>query len=629
MITRRTALTLLASVALPSISFAEAPSLAAEVRLGTLPPLPERLPRNPRVVDLPAMGRSTGRYSGSLRMLISGQRDVRLIPIYSYARLVGYNADLRLAPDLLAGFEAEDDRIYTLHLREGHRWSDGSPFTAADFEYCWRDMMNNPELYRGGPPVDLIADGKVVAFEVIDPLTVRYTFASPMPDFLPKLAAPLPLILFAPHQYMRQFHASYQTPEKLAELVEINRVDDWQSLHAKMVRSIRPENPDLPTLEAWRPRTAPPAEQFVFERNPYYHRVDQMGQQLPYFDRIVLAVASAEIIAAKTATGESDLQANGITFPDYTLMKQAEKQHPLKVSLWRRTQGSSVSLLPNLNCNDPVWRKLFQDVRMRRALSVAINRKELNKVNFFGLGRESADTILPDSQLYKPEYASAWAQYDPDLANALLDELGLTERGGGNIRLLPDGRQAGIVVETAGESTMEVDVLELITDHMRDVGIAIYIRSTQRDVFRSRAMGGEVQMAVWQGLDNAVPTADMSPDGLAPTSADQLQWPVWGTWYASAQTAGKAPDMPEAIQLIELLHRWRASTTTPQRTRIWGEMLRLWADQVFSIGTVNAAPQPIVRAVRMRNIPNDALYGFTPTSFLGAYMPDTFYMARE
>jgi len=629
MITRRSALSLLASVALPAAAWAESPFFAIEVKMGNMPPLPERLPRQPRVIDLPAMGRSTGRLGGSVRMLVSGQRDVRLLPIYSYARLVGYDADLNLVPDILAGFEAVEDRIFTLHLREGHRWSDGTPFTAEDFRYGWDDMMNNADLYRGGPPVDLIADGKVVEFSVIDPVTVRYTFASPMPDFLPKLAAPLPLILFVPQAYMKTFHAKYQTPEKLAELIEQNRVDDWQSLHAKMGRSIRPENPGLPTLEAWRPRTAPPAEQFVFERNAYFHRVDQTGQQLPYFDRIILDVASADIIPAKTATGESDLQAGGISFPDYTLMKQAEKQHPLKVSLWRRTQGSSVSLFPNLNCKDAVWRKLFQDVRMRRALSVAINRNEINKVNFFGLGRESADTVLPESQLFRPEYASAWAQHDPDLANRLLDELGLTERGGGGIRLLPDGRQAGIVVETAGESSLETDVLELIVDHMRDVGIAIYIRASQRDIFRSRAMGGEVQMSVWAGLDNGVPTADMAPDQLAPTHSDQLQWPVWGSWYMSAETAGEAPDLPEAMQLVALLKAWRNTTTTAARAEIWAQMLVLWGDQVFSIGTVNSAPQPIVRAARMRNVPEDALYGFTPTSFLGAYMPDTFYYARE
>ena len=181
---------------------------------------------------------------------------------------------------------------------------------------------------------------------------------------------------------------------------------------------------------------------------------------------------------------------------------------------------------------------------MRRALSVAINREEMNKVIFFGLGRESADTVLPESPLFRPEYAPAWAQYDPALANRLLDELGLTERGGGGIRLLPDGRKAGIVVETAGESTLETDVLELIVDHMREVGIAIYIRTSQRDVFRSRAMAGEVQMSGLAGLDNGVPTADMSPDSTGAHGRDQLQWPVWGSWYASAETQAKPPIWP-------------------------------------------------------------------------------------
>ncbi len=625
MITRRTTLALLASVALPLRAAADAPLFEADVAAGNLPPMASRLPDNPRVMDLPAMKRQTGRQGGTIRTLVGGQRDIRLVPLYSYSRLVGYDENRALQPDILAAIEADENRVYTLHLRKGHRWSDGNPFTAADFQYAWDDVINNPDLYRGGPPVDLQSGGATCSFEVIDDLTVRYTFAAPSPDFLPKLAAPLPLMLFMPQVYMRGFHATYQTPEKLAELIEVNRVDDWQGLHQKMSRTNRPENPDLPTLEAWRPRTPPPSEQFVFERNPYFHRVDQTGTQLPYVDRMVLDVASADIIAAKTATGESDLQVVGVDFPDYTLMKQAEKLHPLHVSLWRRTQGSSVSLLPNLNCTDDVWRGLFQDVRMRRALSVAINREELNKVIYFGLARESADTVLPESPLFRPEYASAWSNYDPDMANALLDELGLTDRESGNIRKLPDGRQAGIVVETAGESSLETDVLELIRDHMREVGLAIYIRASQRDIFRSRALAGDVQMSVWQGLDNGVPTADMAPDGLAPTSPDQLQWPLWGSWYSSVETAGAPPDLDAAQELVRLLGQWRQSTTTAVRTQIWHQMLALRADQVFTIGTINASHQPVVRSSRLRNVPEDGLFGFVPTSFFGAYAPDTFF----
>lgn len=630
MITRRMALALLATAALPrGLRAEESALLSGPVTAGTLPPEAARLPKVPRVIDLGAMGRRPGRQGGTMRMIIGGQRDIRYLPINSYARLVGYDESLTLRPDILEAFEVEEDRIFTFRLREGHRWSDGSPFTAEDFRYVWDDVLHNATLSKGGPPLDLKANGAVAAFEVLDPLTVRYTFPAPAPDFLPKLASPVPLVLALPGAYLRQFHASYTSEEAMAPVMVAERVDDWKGLHIKMSRQPRPENPDLPTLEAWRARTAPPAEQFVFERNPYFHRVDEMGTQLPYIDRFVMNVASSEIITAKTSTGESDLQFAGITFSDYTLLKQAETVHPLRVSLWTKTQGSAVALIPNLNCNDLVWRALFQDVRVRRALSLAINRTEINKVIFYGLARESADTVLPESPLFKPEYASAWAQHDPALANALLDEAGLAARDAYGSRLLPDGRKAGIVVESSGESTLETDVLELVTDHFREVGLPLYIRTSQRDIFRSRALAGEVTMSVWQGLDNGVPTADMSPKGLAPSQEDQLSWPVWGLHYMSSRESGTAPDLVAAADLVAALEAWRQTTDTAQRTEIWHRMLAIRADQVFSIGTVNASLQPVVRSARLRNVPDKALYGFEPTAYMGAYLPDTFWYEDE
>ncbi len=631
-ISRRTVLGLLAATALPHRAFAgplEPAFFADAVAAGDLPDMATRLPKNPRVINLAAMGRQVGTHGGKIRMLIGGQRDVRLVPVNSYARLVGYDAALALHPDVAESYTVEDGRIFTFTLREGHRWSDGSPFTAEDFRYAWDDVITNLDLNKGGPSQDLRSGDEVCAFEILDTLTVRYTFAAPAPDFLPRLAAPLPLILALPGAYLRQFNARYADEAALAPLIEEFRVDDWQALHTKMSRQNRPENPDLPTLEAWRPRTAPPAEQFTFERNAFFHRVDETGQQLPYVDELELNVSSTEIITAKTATGESDLQLAGIGFPDYTLLKSAEKTYPLKVSLWKRTQGSAVSLMPNLNYLDPVWRALFHDVRVRRALSLAINRAEINKVIFYGLGREAADTVLPESSLYRPEYASAYADFDPEQANALLDEAGLATRDIYGTRLLPDGRAAGIIVESAGESSLETDVLELITDHFRDVGIPLYIRTSQRDIFRSRALGGAVMMSVWQGLDNGIPTADMSPEDLAPTSDAQLQWPVWGTYYSSGESAGEAPDMPEAQQLVDLLKQWRSTITTEDRAAIWHQMLALRAEQVFAIGTVNGGLQPIVRAANLRNLPEEGLFGFVPTSYLGAYLPDTLWFERE
>lgn len=587
------------------------------------------LPLVPHRTDLAALGHRPGKPGGTVRMLIGSARDVRLIPIISYARLVGYDDRLNLRPDILESCTVEDERIFTLRLREGHRWSDGSELTSEDFRYCWEDVWLNKELHPSGPVVELLHDGKLPQFEVLDRLTVRFAWAGPKPDFLPALAAASPVRMLLPAAYMRQFHARYQDPARLDELIRENRVKDWVSLHQRLSRQTRPENPDLPTLEAWMPRTAPPAEQFVFERNPYFHRIDENGVQLPYLDRIVLNVSSADIIPAKTGAGESDLQFLGLVFSDYTFIKGAEKRFPIRVSLWKRIQGSRMTLLPNLNCNDPVWRGLFRDARVRRALSVAINRREINMAVFYGLAAESADTVLPESALYKPEYASAWTAWNVARANRLLDEAGLEARDSDGFRLLPDGRMAQIVVETAGESTLETDVLELVADHWRQVGISLLTRATQRDLFRARGMSGDVMVAVWQGMDNGVPTPDMSPAALAPTSDDQMQWPLWGLYYLDKGAKGEPPDLPEVQELVRLYTAWRQSTSTAQRREIWQRMLEIHADQVFSIGIVNGALQPVVSARALQNVPQAGLFGYDPQSYLGVYRPDTFWYDPE
>lgn len=627
-IKRRTVLCMLAAAATPAIAKAapvEQDFFKDQVAKGTLPGVKDRLPLVPRIVKLKEKGRLPGTHGGTVRMLIGRQKDIRLMTINGYARLVGYDEKLNLQPDILESFEQIDDRIFTFHLRPGHRWSDGSPFTTEDFRYYWEDVLTNKKLRRRGLPRELLSDGKPPIFEVIDELTVRYTWGSPHPGFLQSLASAQALTLAVPSAYMKQFHVDYVGEEKVAEAIKKYRVETWPDLHTKLSRSYRPENPDLPTLDPWMNTTEPPAQQFVFDRNPYFHRVDENGLQLPYVDRYLLNVSSSDIISAKSGAGETDLQITNLDFSDYTFLKSAEKLHPVNVSLWKRVQGSRIALLPNLNCADMAWRDFLRNRDVRRALSIAINRREINMVSFFGLAKESADTVLEESPLYKREYAEAWAQYDPDEANALLDQAGYSERNSSGIRLLSDGRPIEIVIETAGESTLETDVLELVTDHWRAIGLAPFIRVSQRDIFRSRAIAGETTMAVWVGLDNGVPTVDMSPEGLAPTADDQMQWPLWGMNHITQGKEGLPVDLPAPQRLLDLFNAWERSTNTAQREKIWHEMLAIRAENVFSIGIVNAALQPIVHSSQLRNVPAEALYGFAPTCYFGVYMPDTFW----
>ncbi len=611
-----------------SIQASEIPMLREQVQSGQLPPMQERLPIKPRVIDFENYDKTLGKYGGDLRLLMGKAKDLGQITVYTYARLVGYAPDYTIQPDIAEAFVVGDGRDFTFKLRKGHRWSDGHPLTSEDFRYFWEDMVKNEKLGKKGIPSQMLVDGEEPKFQVIDELTFRYTWEKPNPSFLPALAAPSPLYIYRPAHYMKQFHARYVDKDELAKKVEDANARDWGALHTRMQRQRRPENPELPTLQAWRNTTPPPSTRFVFERNPYFHRVDPEGRQLPYIDRMIMSVVSKDVIAAKAGTGEADLQARYLQFSDVPYLKRGEKKNNYTTRLWSLGKGSQVALFPNLNAKDEVWRDIIQDVRFRRALSLGINRKEINEVIYFGLAYPSANTVMPQSALYKPEYSQMWTEYDKEKANVLLDEMGLDKRDPDGTRLLPDGRRAEITIETAGESAEETDVLELITDQYREIGLKIFVRSSQRDIFRRRAYSGDTLISVFSGLNNAVATPAMNPEELAPTDQAQLQWPMWGQYTGTNTKAGESISMDSAMVQMQLFNQWMLAETDKERERIWHNMLGGYADQVFSIGTVNNSRQPVVVSNDLRNVPENGIYAWEPTSYFGIYKPDTFWFDR-
>jgi peptide/nickel transport system substrate-binding protein len=607
----------------------ETPSLEEDVRAGKLPPVDQRIPKKPAIVAVDGPGRQPGSHGGTLRMLMGDQRDIRMMTIYGYVRLVGFNDKFEIVPDVLDAVEVTEGRIFTLKLRAGHRWSDGHPFTSEDFRYYWEDVANNPRLSPGGPQESLIVGGEKPTVDILDPLTVRYSWKTPNPVFLPSLAAGQPLYIYMPAHYLRKVHEKYADAETLQKLVRTLRVRDWGAAHERLSRQYRPENPDLPSLEPWRNTTAPPAELFVFERNPYYHRIDQNGRQLPYIDRVHMLIGTSSLIPAKTGAGETDLQAKYLRFDNYTFLKDVAKRQNLDVHLWKRGEGSYAALMPNLNAADPGWRAVMRDVRFRRALSVAINRRDINRVVFFGLARENGNAMLPESPLHDAANATAWTAHDQPLADRLLDEAGFARRDRDGIRLLPDGRRLEFTIETAGENTEETDVLELVGHDLLKVGIKIYGRSTQRDVFRRRILAGQTVMSISTGMDNALASPDMEPEDLAPTNNAQFNWPLWGLHMSSMGREGEAPAIPEVKELVGLYNEWRVSVSTEQRKVIWQRMLQIYAEQVYTIGIVNGAFQPVVVSRRLKNVPEKGLFSFNPGAFFGMYKPDTFWFTPQ
>ena len=342
---------------------------------------------------------------------------------------------------------------------------------------------------------------------------------------------------------------------------------------------------------------------------------------------MAINISDGKLIPAKTGAGESDLQARHLTFDDYTFLKQGEKRNAKHVRLWETTRGAHVALYPNLNVADPGWRALMHDARFRRALSLAIDRHEINQVIYFGLATEGNDTVHEKGPLYEEDYRTRWARFDLAAANALLDEIGLVERNDEGIRLMPDGRPLEIIVETAGEDTEQTDVLELVGWTWKEAGIKLFSKPLQREVFRNRIASGQTVVSVWSGLENGLPLPDMSPRDLAPTRQDQFQWPRWGQFYETAGASGETPTLAPARELAELSRGWLSAPDTGARRAIWERMLAIRADNVFSIGIVSGVPQPVVVDARLRNVPEKGIYNWDPGAHFGIYRPDTFWFA--
>lgn len=600
------------------------------VASGELLPVADRVPLEPLFVDLPAKGRKTGTYGGTLRTMVTRSKDVRQMVVYGYARLVGYDQDYKLKPDILREVTIDKGRVYTLHLRDGHKWSDGAPFTSESFRYWWEDVANNAELSPSGPPEFLRAEGHLPRVTFPDETTVVFEWPVPHTSFLQTLAQARPPFIYRPGHYLKNFHADYADKDKLAAKIEEKRVNSWAALHNKYDNMYKNDNPNLPTLQPWVSATAgKKATRYIFERNPYYHRVDSDGHQLPYIDSVEMTVVGKGLVAAKSNAGEADLQARGLDFRDVAILKKGEADGSnYQTHLWANGAASQIAIYPNLNFNDPVWRDVIRDARFRRALSLSIDRRMINRALYFGMAREGGMTALARSPLFDPKNLSKWSIYNPELANELLDDMGLTQRDARNIRVLPDGRPMEFVVETAGERQEVENALAIITDTWRDIGVKLVMRPLDRDILRNRVYAGNSMASVWFGWNNGLPTPVTPPDYVAPVHQEFLSWPKWGQFYQTRGQAGEQPDMQAPQDLMQLYKDWNRAPTIKARHDIWAKMLAIHADNQFAIGILSEAPQPVVVNRHLRNVPKDGKWAWDPGAHFGIHRMDEFWFVE-
>lgn len=597
--------------------FAQSPYLTRHFDTGSLPPLRDRLPADP-LVSVPL--EQIGRYGGTARITTFDNRT-----FFNVEPTVTISADHKtILPNLAESWVYTDDgHTLTMTLREGLRWSDGHPFTTADFVFALNDLVRNTD-YMPVPPKSI----QGVTIEALDERTMRYRFEAPHPLFV-HILAQFPEALLAPKHYFSQFHPTYVGEDRLDELMQEMGFINWTSFFNANRADRIEESADAPTMRAYRlmKRTPTLAR---YERNPYYFKVDPTGQQLPYIDRVdAEVIAEGVVVVAKASTGQLDFAGYSMPTQDIPLLKLGERTGAISVHVWRRLHGSDLVLQPNYNHKDERLRALFYERTFREALSIAIDRDEMNQIIYFGRGVPRQVTVIPSSSYYEPEFASAFTQHDPAGAGVRLDALGLIDRDGDGLREYADGSPLVITVEFIDFETPKQISMELIASYWRAVGIDLRLKLVDRGLQWERARTGDMQMTVWHADRTTDILFPLQPDWWVPRTIawSMSMWNDWTRWYLTDGRLGEEP--PDEIRKLQAWADGLRTSVDPDERIAYGkQILRSNAENLWSIGTVGLAPHPVVVSARLKNVPTNGIWGWD-TRWTLPYHPATWFFAES
>ncbi len=594
-----------------AIEFGESPLLAGEVALGTLPPVGERLPKAPPLVQ---PEENVGTYGGVWHVAMKSKNDhASFVRTLGYENLVRWNkAWTGIVSNIAQSFvSSEDARTYTFRLRDGMKWSDGQPFTADDIVFWYEDIFLNPEL-SPVKPAWLTSDGLPVVVEKIDDLTVVFRFDSPNGLFISSLAqvnGAEPTSY--PKHYLSQFLPKYNSD--IDALVAAEGVQSWTELFVKKFGTVgsidnmnRWQNPELPVLNAWvltnRYGDVSPV---VAKRNPYYWKIDTDGNQLPYIDSIEYFVTdSADKMLELTLAGEIDMQDRHIGNSALSVMAnraKLEKGQTLGGYGFFQTvpaNMNSMAISFNLNHRDPVLRQIFQTKDFRVAVSEAIDRQAIIDKFLGGVGEPYQLAPRPESPFYDQELAKQYTEYNPSDANRLLDAMGLGNRDGEGWRLRPDGQRLSFTMD----SITEAEPLEMIAANLAAVGVEMKVNApADRSTFYERKNANEHDAVVWPG-DGGLDVIQ-EPRYYFPFSSESnyaLEWAK--AFYSPDATDGQA--LPEAVRNQQDLYRSIIATTDDARqAELMKEILKITKEQFYAIGVSLTGQTYGVVKNEFRNVP--------------------------
>lgn len=605
-------------------AYKEAPMLADLVKAGKLPPVEQRLPKEPLVVK-PL--EKTGKYGGLLRTgflqtSLWGFTCLRAQGLITYD-LACSKFDLDMAKSIKW---SPDAKVLTIELREGHRWSDGAPFTVDDILFWWEDVANNKDLT---PAANKFwqPGGKPAEFKKISPTVLQIVFAVPYPvatDLLARARYSTDTQFMLPTHYLSKWHLKYN--DKANDVAKAENQDSWTK--AFRLHAFPGNNFEIgrPTLWAWIPDKST-AERALAVRNPYYHQVDSEGNQLPYIDQVECVVTNnREVHTLKTANGEFDFECYWLDLKDMSTFKASAQKGNYRVLMPRNLWSSFWAFMPNRNCKDAALRDLFNKKDWRIALSIGLNRKAISDALFYGLATPFPAICMPTMSFFKKEWATKYVEYDLAKANQLLDGLGLTKKDAEGYRLRPDGAgKLTIELSQAALGGTQLAVCEMAKSDWKKLGLDIVVKEYETSLYTTKQTANELQIATHNAGRSAL-FGRPNPLSFGFDDPANNRWaPMWTLWFSSSGKDGIEPPA-EIKKQYDLMAQWRQTVVgTPEFDKIGAEYWTYFVEEIPIIGTVGLDPLPMVVNNKLRNVPEQDLWWSSDTNFYAPYWPTQWF----
>ncbi len=621
-------------------TYTQAPMLDARVEAGELPPVEERLPEVPKIVDEVSaeyLDFECGNYGGTIRLttqVVNWDADGFVGNTEALMTMESVNSGI-VTPNIVQDCQVnEDNTEFTFTLRKGLKWSDGTPVTMEDFKFGIENFIFNEELtpivaayMRDGGT----SEGNPFVFEVIDDETFKLTFGSPYGGFLTHISITGwkgYSDILKPAHYLKPFHIDFAEEchgsldayyEFIAPFGAVMGYDDVkeEGVWCYIFHQV-----DMTNWELTDPNDALTSVYFegliesdfphmypwimikfengitTFERNPYYFKVDTDGQQLPYVDYLTSTlVEDMEMVQFTYMSGEADFGRESATIDNISLYRENEAtagikayvtpQHVNPTSLFI---NGTYGLNPDGTVKDDdaskAWQEVVNDPRFRKALMISIDAEEI------------IDTVYNGFAETNPWFPCT---HDIDGANALLDEMGMLDIDGDGYRETPSGLPFQWQIWNANDASDIIPVSELYVEFWGEIGLKASVYTTESSLLSTSQNSNEVPMrviwfhsnALWNNLDFGL--------------NDRL----WNIWIDKGGLSGIELDPAEYLEPSEEYKQARLMmqslmTVTPDEAvnTVLPQIMDLLAANLWTIEPLANVQQCVLMNADLANVPS-------------------------